>query len=1022
MTTESGGARKTVTFERHGRAVRLTGYAGEYVLERVASEQEFYEQDLLDLLASVSLDGRLIVDVGANLGNHTVALALAHPASKIVAIEPFSRNTVLLRDNVAQNDLDGRVTVLDVALGASSGEAFLEVPDAANLGTVRVSSSDGFGESRESVAVDTLDRVIRGARLGLLKIDVEGLEAAVITGGLEVIGASRPIIVTEAHDAEAVRAIESQLSPLGYATIAIRGRSNNYVWISDRTFDSKSARRAFTRRASIETGNSARRQVLRAIEVAGGSKAAGMLHASDEIGKSDLADLATKAQLESVFQHLGEVQARIDDGQREHVEAIASALKLEGTDLQQKVSDSSDEIVERVSAAKRDVMLGIETVQGILGREAETVTRSVERLSHELETLSRRVEASIKDRQASEWRSAYLQLSSLTAALAPDVWTHLEDSEPNPIVTKAIGPRVVTRRVDRDRVRVGIATMPGRESGLRVVLESLSPQADEVFVYLNGYSEVPSDFPDFTNVTFVTGPDLGDRGKFQFLEDFEGYYLTCDDDIAYPKFYVDHLVAGIERYSRTAAVAWHGSIFSEPFENYYDPKYRRVFAFYSHRPADTPVHLVGTGVTGFHTSTLDVPEMSVANMADVWFAIAAREQNVPLYVLAHDRDWAVPLDREAPSISNSSIGSVAVDSALDMRQVVTHEVASRMPWPPLERPKAAVGAPVRLAIVGRTDRERWKKGGILKSCHLMAETLRRFDAETALVDVETGDPIGLAGFDANIVMIYVGDPNRPDYDRVDDIISHHAQLGRKLVVNMSLEGHEERTSWIRDQLLKWRARFPGSVYAMVFTNAARSLPEFAPVRDQVIVIPKTIEELAPRAVTFDSTEGIFLGDIAKLVNPAIVEGDAREWIAAIRSAVPEAPLYAVQQYKPNFSVDLDVDVVWPFMRSDMSEKMSSIRMMVSLAKNLTFEMVPLEVASLGIPIMHRHMPYSLSEYFGVNAIEVSTPDELGAVVGEVYRNRAVWRSFSRAGSARARSVRLDSTAGYFYVQLLKLVR
>src|SRR5699024_3965033 len=95
----------------------------------------------------------------------------------------------------------------------------------------------------------------------------------------------------------------------------------------------------------------------------------------------------------------------------------------------------------------------------------------------------------------------------------------------------------------RQRVRVGIASMPGREETLAKVLYRIAPQADEVLVYLNNMETVPqecSTVPD--NVHFFTGPDLGDRGKFRFLEGFSGYYLTVDDDIEYSRYHVISLI------------------------------------------------------------------------------------------------------------------------------------------------------------------------------------------------------------------------------------------------------------------------------------------------------------------------------------------------------------------------------------------------------------------------------------------------------------------------------------------------
>jgi FkbM family methyltransferase len=966
-----------------GTTVRISGYSGDYVFEQIRRHEKFYEQDLLDLLTSINVKNGLIVDVGANLGNHTLALALAYPELRVVAVEPFEKNLSLLRRNVGENGLGERVDVIAVPWSSGNQEYSLSQGIEGNLGTISLSEPVA---DRPTVTSGTMDDHVAGRPVAMVKVDVEGHEAEVLRGASRTLETSHPVVVTEAHDSVALRDLEEILVPLGYEAIAIRGRSRNFVWLAAGEILGADEVRAITQRAGIETLVLERREVARGFDTVyrriddvqrGGVTADEVRSAVDEsLSEARTVDEAWRDRMESRF--VGEMELT------RQVEGHMAG------DLEWRQSMQSQ--MEALAAGQK---------QADLERRTEVKT----------------------------WQAAYQSLSRLTGDLAPEVWTHVEmDGEvaaarPDGPRTPN-GPRDVTPQRDRERTRVGIATMPGREEGLAAVLASLHSQADEIFVYLNGYERPSDSLPAYTNVTYLTGDDLGDRGKFVALDGFSGYYLTCDDDIAYPKFYVDHIVAGIERHGRRRAVSWHGSVFKEPFDNYYDPTCRRVFAYYAHRPGDTPVHLVGTGVTGFHTSTIEfaMADMPVANMADVWFAIRAREQSVGLTVLAHDRDWATPLDKEAPSISNSSLGRRDTEATLDMRAIVTDEVATRMPWPQLDGPAPAPTAQLRLGIIGRTDRVRWKKGGILKSCHLMAETLRRFGAETALADIETGDPTGFGGFEPNVVMIYVGDPNRPDYAKVDEYIAHHAALGRALIVNMSLEGHQERTEWIRERLVYWRGVYPGQVYAMVFTNAAKHLPEFATVRDQIVVIPKTIEALAPEPVTFEGTSGVFVGDIAKLVDPRIIDGDIHEWLGALRKALPGVPLYGVQQYKPKYEVDLGIDHVWPFMKNDMSQRMSSMRMMVSFAANLTFEMVPLEVASLGVPVVHRVMPHSLSEYFGVSALEVGTPEDLAALVGEVYHNPMVWRSFSDAGRHRARSLRLGSTSGYFYVQLLRIAK
>lgn len=576
----------------------------------------------------------------------------------------------------------------------------------------------------------------------------------------------------------------------------------------------------------------------------------------------------------------------------------------------------------------------------------------------------------------------------------------------------------------RDRVRIGIASMPGRELGLKIVLERLHVQADEIFVYLNSMTSVPKDLPNYPNVTYFLGPDVGDRGKFFFLEGFEGYYITCDDDIEYAPFHVHSIIDGIERYDRKAVVGWHGSIFKENFEEFYNPKSRQVLSFRTLRGKDTPVHLLGTGVCGFHTSSVKISfeDFKYPNMADAFLAIAAKKQNVPMVVLAHQANWAKPID-QGPSISSVSLKKDRAETkSLDVATTVTQLIKTNGPWSLPSITASYNRANLSVAFIGRTDKERWKKGGILKSAHLTADLLNRFGVNTILEDIETGDPVRLHDQDADIVMVYVGDPERPDFASVEKIVEIHAEAGRKVLVNFSLNGVERRTAQIVSKMNQWRSKHGRSIRLMVFTEAAFTVAGLQPIKDLMVLIPKTLAMPDPPTANFRHSEGIFLGDIAKLSDESLLDYPAHQWIKAIRESLPGVPLYAVKQYAPKKQIPLDIDEVWPFLdRDQFARKISKARLMISAVKYATFEMVPLEVASLGVPVIYPSMPQSLSEYIGLSGLRVDSPGELASILPALYHDPIVWRSFSDSAIQRARSAELNQLAGQTYLRLLSVL-
>ncbi|MET4077418.1 FkbM family methyltransferase [Janibacter sp. UYMM211] len=1034
--------------------VSLLGRPGEYIFEQVRSSTGFYEGDLLAALAGIALSRPgWIVDGGANIGNHTVYFATVFDA-KVMAIEPDADNLDILRANVAQNALTDRVTIKDVALWDGEGPLTIDNPHPDNGGLTRVVDSGG----REVVGT-TLDNLCADLDVNLLKLDLEGAEVRALNGALDLLERSHPIICVEAHGPIASRDIHGVLAPLGYEVVLIGGRSDNLVLAHpDGPYagDLHQLRRRLEverdRRSERIAAGAAQRisKGLNRIEhrLAGDDAstdeagAGGSVHLKAELAASRealAAALADAAATREVHEERTRgLDSHLEAGRRSvsELSTTLARVRLELDDQTNKAraaSQATDDALHRLREA--------EAVSERLANELRQTTAEREELIVEL--AAARESASSLHRAQGDLRHdldlmamSYQLVSDRLESAVPGSWDHsvgvdtalalLSGDEPPTILNRAAPSSDVRpllhRQVRKDHVRIGIATMPGREEGLAIVLQSLAPQADDIHVYLNEMDEVPRSLPAYDNVFFHTGPDHGDRGKFLFVDEYEGYYLTCDDDIAYPDFYVDHLIDGIERYDRKAVVGWHGSIFHDGFSDYYSAESRRVLAYYSTRGADTGVHLLGTGAAGFHTDTLRVTseDFTIPNMADVWLALRAQKSRTPMVVLAHERGWADPIDRHAPSISNASIKKDG-GKRLDVRETVTRTVADHKPWVIHEATETPLRSSLKVAIVGRTDVDRWRKGGILKSTHLMATALRRFGVTSHLADIETGDPFGLEDFVPDVVVIYAGDPDRPDYARAEAVAKHHMRLGRQVVINMSLQSVPERTESIVRSVQELDAECPGHAHLMVFTAAAKNMPGMEPIRHLVVEVPKTLAPVSPPYAEYSTTSGVFVGDIAKLADPALVGGSGREWVAAIRAALPGVPVYGVQQYKPRFTPDFELDEVWPFLKDNFSERLSTVRLMVAPTKYATYEMVPMEVAALGVPIVFREMPQSLSETLGLAGVEVDRPEQLNSVLPAMYRDPVLWRTFSRAGRTRAESQEVQLASGQIYLKLAGIV-
>jgi FkbM family methyltransferase len=148
----------------------------------------------LRLLPALVGEGRRALDIGANRG--IFAFWLARCCKSVEAFEP---NPALARGLAAARL--ARVGVHALALSNAAGEAKLLVPPHRKGGLDTLSAhlvADGDGDegARYAVKLARLDD-FAFAHVDFIKIDVEGFEEEVLTGGWQTITAWRPVMLVE---------------------------------------------------------------------------------------------------------------------------------------------------------------------------------------------------------------------------------------------------------------------------------------------------------------------------------------------------------------------------------------------------------------------------------------------------------------------------------------------------------------------------------------------------------------------------------------------------------------------------------------------------------------------------------------------------------------------------------------------------------------------------------------------------------------------------------------------------------
>lgn len=175
---------------------------------------EFSEVEM-QLLRQLINAGDTVLDVGANIGAHTVFFA-QHVGSvgSVLAFEPQRTMYYTLCGNLALNGL-ANVRCYQSAVGAGAGEIAVPPVDYArpgNFGRVAL----GTHTAGERVPVVTIDG-LGLARCNLIKVDVEGMELAVLRGAAETIARCKPFLYVENDRAEQSADLIAFIDGLGYA-------------------------------------------------------------------------------------------------------------------------------------------------------------------------------------------------------------------------------------------------------------------------------------------------------------------------------------------------------------------------------------------------------------------------------------------------------------------------------------------------------------------------------------------------------------------------------------------------------------------------------------------------------------------------------------------------------------------------------------------------------------------------------------------------------------------------------------
>lgn len=165
----------------------------------------FYERGTRAALRRLVQPGSLVLDIGANIGAHTLTLAQSvGPNGRVLAFEPTDYAHGKLQRNLALNpELVKRVTAFHCFLTATDANP---IPDAI-YSAWPLAREPGLHakhlgremktETAQARSVDSVLAELADQKVALVKFDVDGFECDVLKGARTLLSEARPIFVME---------------------------------------------------------------------------------------------------------------------------------------------------------------------------------------------------------------------------------------------------------------------------------------------------------------------------------------------------------------------------------------------------------------------------------------------------------------------------------------------------------------------------------------------------------------------------------------------------------------------------------------------------------------------------------------------------------------------------------------------------------------------------------------------------------------------------------------------------------
>lgn len=181
---------------------KIYGFKNDLVADDIR-ENGIYEREFYEFLVSFlrTIDKPICIDVGANIGNHT--LTMAKYSHLVIAYEPIPFIFKLLKQTLNANAIKN-VVANNLGLSNVKEQPLININFEDNLGASSISCKNPSSKKIKIICEAGDKNLSQYAvnHVDLIKIDVEGYETNVVLGLKETIKKNRPVVILEWNNQE----------------------------------------------------------------------------------------------------------------------------------------------------------------------------------------------------------------------------------------------------------------------------------------------------------------------------------------------------------------------------------------------------------------------------------------------------------------------------------------------------------------------------------------------------------------------------------------------------------------------------------------------------------------------------------------------------------------------------------------------------------------------------------------------------------------------------------------------------